>query len=74
MIEIIKEGQPKFDISCGHCDSVLRYQLEDVRKWYDGASGWYGYQIKCPVCGKSIDIDTVSHDYLKLHHNQIKPL
>lgn len=76
MIEIIKEGQPKFDITCEHCDSVLRFQLEDVRKWYDGASGWTSYKITCPVCGKSVDIGFFSdlHDRLKKHNSKIKSL
>lgn len=76
MIEVIKEGQPKFDVTCEHCDSVLRFQLEDVRRWSDGASGWYGYQITCPVCGKSARIPTnhTSFDYFREHYDKIKSL
>lgn len=76
MIEIIKEGQPKFDITCEHCDSVLRFQIEDVRRWYDKPSGWGGYEIKCPVCGKSVEIGCSHSCYetLKMLDSKIKPL
>lgn len=76
MIEVIKEGQPKFDITCEHCDSVLRFQLEDVRKWQSVLQVWSDYQITCPVCGKSVGIGSKhpAYDACKVHDSKIKSL
>ena len=71
MIEILKDGRPRHDITCHWCHSELRYMDDDIqakptgfhRSGYDIELCRDTYQseiikyIICPVCDKVIMLD-----------------
>ena len=71
MIEVLKDGRPRYEVTCKFCNSELRYVKNDVREDKTGRSH-YGYDMEmcgnvyaeefieyiiCPVCGKVITLN-----------------
>jgi len=53
MIEIVKEGKPLNEITCGKCECVFRFGEKDVsfhRDWLPQFLGWNYFYVTCPHC------------------------
>ena len=46
--------EPAWEVTCGNCKSVLEYKKRDVI--IHESHFFYLHYIKCPCCGKSIDV------------------
>ena len=46
--------EPVWKVVCGSCNSVLEYEKKDVI--IHESHFFYLHYIKCPCCGKSIDV------------------
>lgn len=52
MIKIIKCGK-KRQKKCSHCESILEFEKEDIKRKYIGLCNYYEY-ITCPVCNSIV--------------------
>lgn len=64
MIEVLENNHGKRKITCYHCNSVLRYEHEDVQTKYEEYEIYHHiYDTKainyiiCPVCHKEINFN-----------------
>lgn len=55
LIENNHEEKKSWKIVCPNCNSVLEYEKEDVI--IKGSMFFYFHYIKCPCCGKTIDVE-----------------
>ena len=59
MIEVVKHGEPKKQVTCKHCEAVLRYSITDIKKRFyrHGINGMVVGEcdyIICPDCKREI--------------------
>lgn len=63
MITVIKENKEMRE-KCTNCNRLLAYEKEDIYRKYFGTylfhEGYVEY-IKCPKCGKEIEIGVVRY-------------
>lgn len=55
-MKVIEYGNLERQVRCLHCQSVLGVTKEDIG-WYTDMGGTRSPYIKCPVCGKTMDVE-----------------
>lgn len=59
MIEVIKHGELKKEVTCKRCEAILRYSITDIKKMtyrqgFTGATLGECDYIICPDCNSKI--------------------
>lgn len=76
MVEIIKEGKLKHELTCSYCGCVFTFHAEDVTKTtvWDDHGGHFpvcdNYSIGCPWCNKFLQLSESS--FSKEEQTQMK--